>query len=215
MQEIARLRPQVHARIAARHAATTFVKTHNRGGRHDGHPLHNMDVTSAAIYVVRNPLDVALSVRDHFGIGLYEAIATMASTDAGTANDALHVSQVLGSWSGHVASWSDLPWPGLLVVRYEDLLDRPAKTFGKVARLLNLPVDRGRLERAIKFSSFGTLSAMERRHGFVEASGKGGAFFRKGRSNQWREGLSREQVASIVGSHREQMARFKYLPPGY
>jgi hypothetical protein len=28
-----------------------------------------------------------------------------------------------------------------------------------------------------------------------------------------REGLSREQVARIVGSHREQMARLKYLPP--
>ena len=55
----------------------------------------------------------------------------------------------------------------------------------------------------------------ERQHGFVEASGKGGRFFRKGRSNQWREGLSRDQVARVVGSDREQMARFKYLPPGY
>jgi len=213
MHDIARLRPQVHARIAARHPATVFVKTHNMAGSYDGHPLHNLDVTVAAIYVVRNPLDVVLSVRDHFGVGLDEAIASMASEDAGTANDALHVSQVLGSWSRHVSSWADQAWPRLLVVRYEDLLERPAKTFGKVAKLLNLPVDRGRMDRAIKFSGFATLAEMERRDGFVEASGKGGRFFRKGRSNQWREELSRDQVASIVSSHREQMARFKYLPP--
>ncbi len=215
MQDIARLRPQVHACIAARHPATVFVKTHNMAGNYDGHPLHNLDVTAAAIYVVRNPLDVVLSVKDHFGISTDDAIASMASDDTGTANDALHVSQVLGSWSRHVSSWADQAWPRLLVVRYEDLLARPAKTFGKVAKLLNLPVDRARMERAIKYSGFTTLAEMERQHGFVEASGQGGRFFRKGQSNQWREALSRDQVASVVGRHREQMARFKYLPLGY
>ena len=56
---------------------------------------------------------------------------------------------------------------------------------------------------------------MERQHGFVEASDKGTRFFRKGRSNQWREGLTREQVGRIIGDHRAQMARFKYVPAGY
>ena len=33
--------------------------------------------------------------------------------------------------------------------------------------------------------------------------------------NQWREALSRQQVQRVVETHHEQMARFRYLPPGY
>jgi hypothetical protein len=215
MGEIARLRPLVHARIAARHPATVFVKTHNMAGRYDGHPLHDIDVTTAAIYVVRNPLDVVVSMTGHFGLGLDEAIDYLAADNAGTLNDALYVGQVLSSWSRHVASWADQAGPSVLVVRYEDMLDKEAKTFGRIARLLRLDGDRARLERAVRFSRFPVLAAMEREHGFVEAAGKGSRFFRKGRVNQWREQLTREQVGRIVGAHREQMARFKYVPPGY
>ncbi|MDB6164008.1 MAG: sulfotransferase protein, partial [Xanthomonadaceae bacterium] len=70
-------------------------------------------------------------------------------------------------------------------------------------------------ERALKHASFPVLAGMERQYGFVEASGKGDRFFRKGRMNQWREQLSRDQIARVTNDHREQMARFKYLPPGF
>jgi ribosomal protein L32E len=56
---------------------------------------------------------------------------------------------------------------------------------------------------------------MEKKHGFVEASDKAARFFRKGRVNEWREALGRDQVARVVAAHREQMARFGYVPPGY
>ena len=56
---------------------------------------------------------------------------------------------------------------------------------------------------------------MEKRDGFVEAVDEKTRFFFKGRANQWREALSRGQVARIVDDHREQMARFKYLPAGF
>src|SRR5690606_25030496 len=138
-------------------------------GSYDGHPLHNPDVTAGAVYVVRNPLDVAISVAHHFGTDIDTAIARLESDDVGTLNDALFVSQVLGSWSTHVASWADQEAPRLLVVRYEDLLEKPAKTFGKVAKLLGVS-DKGRVERAIRHASFGTLAKMEQRDGFVEAS---------------------------------------------
>ena len=215
MEEIARLRPQVHARIAARHPATVFVKTHNMAGRYDGHPLHNIDVTTAAIYVVRNPLDVVVSMASHFALELDEAIDYLEADNAATLNDTLYVSQVLSSWSRHVAGWADQAGPSVLVVRYEDMIDKETKTFGRIARLLRLDGDRARLERAVRFSRFPVLAAMEREQGFVEATGKGAHFFRKGRINQWRERLTRDQVGRIIDAHRVQMARFKYVPPGY
>jgi hypothetical protein len=215
MEAISRLRPQVHQRIADRHPATVFVKTHNMFGSYDGYPMHNVDVTATAIYVVRNPLDVTVSLAKHFGLSVDEAIDYMGSDNAATLNDDLFVAQVLGSWSSHVESWTTHAGPNVLVLRYEDMLEKGTKTFGKVARLLRLDADKGRFERAIKHASFPVLAAMEREHGFVEASGKGARFFRKGRVNQWREDLSREQVARLVSQHREQMSRFKYMPAGF
>ncbi len=213
--EIAALRPEVHAAIAAGAQGTRFVKTHNMNGSFDDHPLHNWQVSAGAICVVRNPLDVAVSMTHHFGIGLDEAIERLADENVATGNDALFVSQILGSWSTHVKSWADITDERFVVVRYEDLLDKPAKAFGKVAKLVGIVQDRARIERAMRHASFQNLSAMERKDGFVEASGKGARFFRKGRVNEWREVLSREQVRRVIGAHREQMARFKYVPAGF
>ena len=209
------LRPQVHARIAASQPGTVLVKTHNLNGSFEGHALQNPDVSAGAVYVVRNPLDVAVSMTYHFGLSLDEAIERLGSEEIATQNDELFVTQILGSWSTHVASWTDTADPAILVVRYEDMLEKPIKAFGKIAGVAGLGNDRKRLQRAIKYSSFQNLSRLERRDGFSEVSDKTKRFFRKGRTNQWREVLDRDQVSRIVDAHREQMARFKYIPHGY
>lgn len=213
--EIAALRPQVHAAIAHRAQGTRFVKSHNMAGSFDGHPLHNWQVSAGAIYVVRNPLDVAVSMTHHFGIGLDEAIARLGDENVATGNDELFVSQVLGSWSLHVKGWADMASERVLVLRYEDLLEKSAKQFAKVAKLVGLGQDRTRIERAIRHAGFQSLASMEKKHGFIEASGQGTRFFRKGRVNEWREALDREQVQRVVGAHREQMKRFGYVPAGF
>jgi len=213
--QISALRPRVHARLAERANGLLFVKSHNMAGSYDGHPLHNPEVSAGAIYVVRNPLDVAVSMGHHFGLDIDAAIARLASDAVGTSNDSLFVGQVLGAWSTHVQGWADQAGPRLLVLRYEDLLDKPGKAFGKVARLLGLDADRQRVERAIRHASFQSLAALEQRDGFREASLHSRRFFRVGKVNQWREKLNRAQVARVVNDHRVQMQRFKYVPAGY
>lgn len=215
ISEIAALRPEVHAAIAERTAGTRFVKTHNMAGSFNGYPLHNMQVTAGAIYVVRNPLDVAVSMTHHFGIDMDAAIERLGNESVATANDALFVSQILGSWSLHVQGWADIKHDRVLVVRYEDMIEKPAKTFAKIAKLVGAGQDRARVERAIKHADFLSLAAMEKQHGFVEASDTGTRFFRKGRHNQWRTLLTRDQVQQVVARHREQMRRFGYVPAGY
>jgi len=213
--EIAALRPQVHAAIAAEARGTRFVKSHNFQGSFEGHPLHNPTVTAGAIYVVRNPLDVAVSMTHHFGLTVGEAIERLGNEAVATANDALFVTQILGSWSLHVKSWADLASDRILVLRYEDLIDKPGKAFAKAAKLVGLGQDRTRIERAAKHASFQSLASMEKKHGFAEASDKTTRFFRTGKTNQWRETLSREEVMRVIAAHREQMARFGYVPAGY
>src|SRR5689334_874640 len=59
--EVQVMRPQVHRRLTTLSPDTIVVKTHNALVEDEGHPLVTMDVTAGAIYVVRNPLDVAVS----------------------------------------------------------------------------------------------------------------------------------------------------------
>jgi hypothetical protein len=212
--ELCALRTGVHAEIARAAPGTRFVKTHNRSGSFDGHPLHNASVSVGAVYVVRNPLDVAISMSHHFSLSLDEAIERLAAEQLATATDALFVSQILGSWSQHVASWADHVNERIVVLRYEDLLLKPGKSFMKVARLVGLDKDAARIDRAIRHSSFGSLASIETRDGFVEAAAKDRRFFRVGRANQWRGVLSSAQIERIVKDHRQQMARFRYLPGG-
>ena len=215
MAQLSALRPTVQTQIAGARDGITFVKTHNFLGYQDGFPLQHPGVTAGGIYVVRNPLDVAVSMTHHFGLTLDQAIDYLGDENTTTMTQHLWVSQVLTSWSTHVGSWADSAGANLLVVRYEDLLEKPTKTFAKIAALVGVKTDRARIERSIRHARFDTLASDERRQGFVEVSDKAQRFFRVGRSNQWRNVLSADQIARIVERHREQMKRFRYIPNGY
>lgn len=213
--EICALRPRVQQDIAASRAGSILVKTHNFLGEYDGHPLHEMSVTAGAVYIVRNPLDVVLSLADHFGLSIDEAILFMNNEATGSPTDEANVASVLSSWTTHVRSWTEDGGDAACLLRYEDMLLKPAKAFRSLVNFLGLGPDPALLKRAIRFSSFPEMRKQEKKQGFIERSPNSRRFFRSGRREQWRTGLSREQVAMIVEAHRDQMRRFKYIPPGF
>ena len=166
IEEICALRPLVQADIAKQANGTTFVKTHNYLGEFNGHPLHHSAVTSGAIYIVRNPLDVTVSMAKYFGYTIDETIDYMAEEMTGTPNEPHNVPQIITSWSMHVSSWTQNPEASRLVLRYEDILDNPKKIFRKVESFLGLKRDPNRLKSAIKNSSFAQLKAQESKKWF-------------------------------------------------
>jgi hypothetical protein len=213
-REIAELRLKVHKSLTFASPDSVFVKTHNYLGEWEGVPLVNMEVTAGAIYVLRNPLDVVISFSHHFGVGLDDAITQMAHLEMGTPTTANNVRQVYGSWSSNVKSWTGDPNPGIHVVRYEDLTAKPLQTVTAMARFLGLNPPRDRIQRTIDNSSFKVLKSQEEKHGFVERSAFA-RFFRAGKTGQWRDVLTPEQVGLMVEAHREQMQKFGYVPKGY
>ncbi len=187
-----------------------FVKTHNAFVREEGVPLITPEVTAAAIYLVRDPRDVALSYSRHLGRPLDEVIGFMANEGAMAGGTDAHVYERLGSWSGHVGSWTAVPNSRLLVLRYEDLHATPADSFGRVVRFLGGDPPADRLARAIEFSRFTTLQGQEQEKGFQERPAQSEAFFRAGRTGQWQAALTEAQAARIARDHAAQMARFGY-----
>jgi hypothetical protein len=123
------------------------------------------------------------------------------------------VFEVWGSWSQNVESWTMRSAEPVLVVRYEDMLDEPMKTFTAIVRHLRQAPTTAQIQAAIDRSSFRRLNEQEARLGFSEKSARGSAFFRVGRHGQWRDKLTPDQVSAIVAKHHVQMRKFGYMTP--
>ena len=210
--DIDAMRAPAQKLIADSYPGSVFCKIHAPVMRFSGHAMVNLAVSTGAIYIVRNPLDVAVSFADFQGIGIDESITLMATPNLVMPRVDNEINEVLGSWSQHVESWTARPSPGLHVVRYEDLIADPEGTVGAVTRFLRLEVTPERMKRAIRHASFKHLRRQEDTHGFPERSTAQKRFFREGRAGGWRNTLTPRQVAQVVAAHREQMARFGYLP---
>jgi len=180
-EEIMILRPKVQEMHTRSTPDNVFVKTHNALVEYLDRPMISMEHTAAAVYVVRNPLDVLISHADHYGTTIDESIDIMNSPNAKSDSGIHSVFELQCSWSRHVESWTGRPHRALHVMRYEDLHLRPLETFGGLVGFLGLPPDRDRLRRAIVLSSFKALRKQEEEHGFRERSTAQERFFREGR----------------------------------
>ncbi|MCB1490110.1 MAG: sulfotransferase domain-containing protein [Bauldia sp.] len=211
--EIAEARPKVQADIANRWRRPVFVATHNANAIDRGHPAVNLAVSAGAIYLLRNPLDVAVSISHFQGISIDQAIDEMAVSGRSIAANRENVPVITGSWSEHVKSWTDHSHPVVLVVRYEDLAEKPAESFAAIARhLLMTPTDE-QLDKAIAMAGFDRLREQEAREGFAgNLEGSTEPFFRAGRQDQWRNALTSTQVDRVVKAHQPLMRKFGYLP---
>jgi hypothetical protein len=212
-KDIAALRPQVQQEIAENMDGLAMIKTHHALVMDRGTPTINFKVTSGAIYLVRNPLDVAISFSHHMSSDIDYAIDQMAEDDLETAVNDKSIYEVYGSWSQHVESWTRKPHRTIYVMRYEDMLADTPKMFGGLARHLLLKPTPSQLQAAIDRSSFEKLQKQEAEAegGFREKPEKAERFFREGKAGQWRERLTRRQIRKIVKRHHVQMRRFGYM----
>lgn len=177
-----------------------------------------VEATRGAIYLVRDPRDVALSLARHTDRSIDAAIAAMGTRDlvADRTHGGLRprLPQDWGSWSQNVESWlAPAPFP-VKVVPYEAMRADPAAALSALLPVLGFAVDHTAVEAAIAATSLDALRAQEAAKGFVEAVGTQ-RFFGEGRVGGWREILTPAQRARIESDHGRVMARLGYLDAAY
>jgi hypothetical protein len=210
--DVQRLRPLVHRALADAHPGLVFVKTHSALLVVEGVQTITKAVTSGAIYVLRDPRDVAISYSRHLDRSIDDTIAILADVEAATGGTDEKVYERLSSWSAHVHFWTRRPHPELHVMRYEDMVAAPCQAFCGLIRFLGQDPPEDRLARAVRFSDFAVLQAQEAARGFIEQPARSsGPFFRAGQVGQWKTVLTRAQQARIERDHGEVMRRFGYL----
>ena len=213
------LRPKVY-RYSTRQAAgdrtpLLFCKAHD--ALHDtsaGEPLFPEDATVGAVYMLRNPLDVAVSHAINAGKPDFsDTIRMMNTRDYAVRGTARFLRERRLDWSRHVESWLAAPFP-VLLVRYEDLLADTLGELGRMVRFLRLDGAAHRLHRAVRATAFPRLREQERREGFIELSPLAKRFFRSGKVGDWRRHLTAAQVREVVRAHRRVMTAAGYSAEG-
>ena len=216
VDEIAQYRAQGLVFLAQQPSKNLILKVHDAfDAVPGGNALFAPQASRGAVYVLRNPLDVAVSYAAYLNEDLNQVIQSMASEKRALAYRTSRLyeqlQQQLRSWSQHVLSWMDQTLIPVRLVRYEDLFFHPAEAFAEVVRFAGLPESPERLQTAIEASSFSTLQKQEQENGFRERPLGAPAFFRKGQVGSWRGVLNDEQRDQIVRDHHEVMLRFGYL----
>lgn len=210
-QEIVPVRQRVHAEIAKRAPRPIHIKTHMAAVNIGDTPTINMSVSCGAIYIIRNPLDIVLSLADHLGSTIDDTITIMCHPSYHTSSSHDTVYEPWGSWSENVNSWTGFKTEIVLVQRYEDYLTDPINSFRAASDHLRMNPTPEQLAEAVELCDFKRLGAIEKESDYRERSPHAERFFRVGRADQWRDKLSDKQIRRIVEAHYRPMKEFGYL----
>ena len=176
-----------------------------------------------AIYVVRNPLDVAVSTVDYMHAEEGEERSRMldAFCDIGCVQHWRDIGY--GAWDEHVREWAmkkqDFP---ILVLRYEDMLQDSPGAVSEIASFLDLPIDEKRAQWISDVTSFDSMRKTEdseankdatetffaKEHSFGKADFK---FMRAGKAGRYAEILSEKQIDMMCDRLGKEMRHFGYI----
>lgn len=214
--EIDQLRPAAYVWLSHQLNESHYCKVHDAYTYlEDGSALFPPTASKGAIYIVRNPLDVCVSLSYHLGVTIKKAIDLMTDSNHCFCHrdDKMYpqVRQKLLSWSEHVASWVDAPAIDKYLVRYEDMKQSPTETFSGICSFLDIDKELPTLQLAIQQSEISNLQLQETSGNFLERSIAAEKFFRKGVIGDWQNHLNGKQVDQIIDSHGEVMRRLGYL----
>src|SRR5947209_7155167 len=151
-----------------------------------------------AVYLVRDPRDVALSE--------YAYQTALGLVDQ-PLDEYLRVFLTKGvnpfaSWSAHVNSWVSAPLSAenLLVVKFEDLRRDTVTGISEIIRFFGITPNDAQIRQAVANNSVERMKAKEKET--PQRASKKGQFIRSGSVGGWRGKMTEAQVA-IVREHAE------------
>lgn len=193
-----------------------YVKIHKAYSfLEDGLPAIPTEVTKVALYFVRNPLDVAVSLAHHSSFTIDESINYMGCNSVlskiKSGAEFFLLPALLQTWHQHVSSWIYNPSIKVEIIKYEDMHNCPLDTFKRAVKAIGLSYDSQRIMRAIECVTFDKLKEQELKNKFREKPPNAENFFRKGKIGSWKEEMNKQQIQQIINNHGKMMYKLGYL----
>ena len=204
-----------------------FLKTHSCLVSIKNNLFTSEDITKGYIYVVRDPRDLCISWAHHSNYSIDQSINFLCNplsvlkwiniSKYSNLPKNIFPLQFISSWSEHIKSWTenDMEVPKL-IIKYEDLITNKKTIIKKIINFFNK--DLGieiknidtKLENILKTTNFNYMKNMENKENFDEAM-PWSNFFRKGKKQQWKSILSKEQQSKIKDNFGQYMNKFDYF----
>ena len=202
----------------------TFLKTHNTLIEFEGYKFTSPKQTKGAIYIVRDPRNVVLSMSHHYSLTYEESFEKMINNEASllekTFNNDHSNFTFLGSWSNHYKSWRDNNEFKVLFLKYEDFEENAEKEFKKILSFIyelkneKFIINDKKFSNALKSTNFTNLKNKENIYGFEESiysdKGKKLNFFNFGFQNKWQKKLPHDIVKKINLSLKNEIIELGY-----
>lgn len=208
--KLAEMRPKVHIELAKRANEFLFLRTHNAAVKQGDNLTITPEATAAAIYIVRNPLDIAAAYGAAKGRPIERTISHMAKSGRVLGKSSKRTYEFVGSWSENVESWTTKVGGRFLCLKFEDLLENPLREFSQIVEFLGM---KANLEQITNASDNSIMSILE---DYKEAGIRMPRhlspleLLRSGAALTGRRLLTTQQIATIAATHHDQMRRFGY-----
>jgi len=208
VDEIEKYRPMVYRQLSDESEDTIYLKVHDAWKLNSaGDALFPEDVSMAVIYIIRHPLDVAVSLSYHNSEDVNDSLKKMNDSSYGLCLGKKRLfnqlPQNLLSWSGHVLSWVRESGLKVNLLKYEDMIDNPYDAFSESLTFLDIKYTEDMLRAAIRNSDFKVLKQQEQAEGFVEKPIKASSFFRKGGKVDWENHIKKETAEAFILENKE------------
>ena len=204
-----------------------FLKTHHVNCKIENYNFTNDNSSLGAIYIVRDPRNVACSVKNHFSFESYEEVKNFLFrehnwlgiiTDKNVKPMENKIPTLISSWKTHYLSWKNKT-KNYLLIKYENLLENPYKEFSKISKYLenhlSLNFDENKIQKAIESCSFQNLQSLEMKGKFneqtIDKTNNNVKFFHLGPKNDWKKILDKKYSDEISEKFEKEMTELGYL----
>ncbi len=204
-----------------------FLKTHSGLFKVSNYPFTIEDNTLGIFYIIRDPRDICISWSIHAGMSIDDSINFMLNE-----NSLLHWKEnddtdelfsdhtrprlYLSSWDRHVNSWTKVNWKKpKKIIRFEDIVYKKKETVLEIIKFfeknynININNKEEKIMNIVETTDFKILKNQELKKGFSEST-KFSNFFSKGKKNQWKELLKKNQIKKLEDKFGNVMKQYKY-----
>ena len=205
-----------------------FFKTHNVFGKLNNFDFTNNQNSIGCIYVVRDPRNVITSLKNHYQLNDDQAFnwITNEKNYIYNINDFENSGygdfQFISSWNTNYKSWTIQKKIPVKLIKYEELLNSTYAVFLDVINFINIitknnqKLDKNKIKKTLKSTSFDALKKNEKKYGFTEAvpdktsKNKKITFFNLGPKNDWKQILDTTLAKKLNNTFAKDLKELKY-----
>ena len=166
---------KVQKKISSTDKEVIFLKTHSANLIiNETFPTINKDFTVCSIYIVRDPRNVILSLKNHYNLDIKKSLSLLTNEKNFISMNNKDLSKgytLTLDWASNYLSWKNQKNINTIFVKFEDLVFEQEKTFtyiNKLKKFINFEIDQKKIENVIKTTNFKYLRQLEEKEGFIE-----------------------------------------------